>query len=161
MKAWPSSSAKRKKKAKKGVNESSFFLDFHKKHQYFALRWKSETKEFLLKEEKPHPLITSYQVRSPSDTHIQPPYDPWPLFHFALCYSQYLPHIRGEVHLTRISSHHMTLEYLLLVESESIHGTIDKDLIVHGLTSKPFTCNQREFKEFTLENVISSWYPVT
>lgn len=52
---------------------------------------------------------------------------------------QCLPHIRREVHLTSISSHHVTLEDLLLVQSESVLRSKDQDLIIHGLTGQPLS----------------------
>lgn len=45
-----------------------------------------------------------------------------------------------------ISSHHVTLEDLLLVQPEAVLGSKDKNLVVHGLTCKPFTCGEKQAK---------------
>lgn len=38
-----------------------------------------------------------------------------------------------------ITSHHVTLEDLLLVQPEAVLGSKDENLVVHGLTCEPFT----------------------
>ena len=47
--------------------------------------------------------------------------------------SKGLPHVWGEVHLAGIASHHVAFEDLLLVQSEAVLRTKDKNLVVHGL----------------------------
>lgn len=63
---------------------------------------------------------------------------PVPDVQLAICIARHhVTHIRREVHLTGVSSHHVTLKDLLLVEPESVLSAKDKDLIIHGLTSQP------------------------
>lgn len=44
-----------------------------------------------------------------------------------------LPHVGGEVHLAGITGHHVAFEDFLLVQSETVLGSEDQNLIVHRL----------------------------
>lgn len=55
-----------------------------------------------------------------------------------------LPHVWGEVHLAGITSHHVALEDLLLVQSEAVLGSKDQNLVVHGLACQPFTWGEKQ-----------------
>lgn len=48
-----------------------------------------------------------------------------------------------------IASNHVTFEDLLLVQSEAVLGPKDQNLVVHGLTSQPFTWGWKQAKTMT------------
>jgi hypothetical protein len=47
-------------------------------------------------------------------------------------------HVRGKVYATCVARHHVAFESLLTMPLKSVQHVKDHDVIVHGLTSKPF-----------------------
>lgn len=76
----------------------------------------------------------------------------WPAVHQTLAAAAVNgPHVWREVHLAGVTSHHVTFEDLLLVESEAVLGAKDQDLVVHGLAGQPLACSGETGEEGVLK----------
>lgn len=65
---------------------------------------------------------------------------PVPNIQLSICIPRHhIAHVWREVHLAGIASHHVALENFLLVQSEAVLGSKDKNLVVHGLACQPLT----------------------